>query len=123
MQCLTHVLRPLLLVAALAVAGNAVATDAVIVDQNFCDGLALMSKAGAEAKQRGESEAKWRSNLISLRGYVVKNKDNVLYSILPKVQEEVTQVYSAGQTPIDTYVTSYRNCMGNHYGEVVTLNY
>lgn len=123
MQCLTHVIKPLLLVATLLVAGNVAATDVAVVDRNFCDGLALMSKAGAEAKQRGESEAKWRSNLISLRGYVVKNKDNVLYSILPKVQEEVTQVYSANQTPIDTYVTSFNNCMGNNYGKLVTLNY
>uniref|UniRef100_A0AB39CDB7 Valyl-tRNA synthetase n=1 Tax=Pseudomonas phage RVTF4 TaxID=3236931 RepID=A0AB39CDB7_9VIRU len=122
MQCLTHVLRPLLFIAALAVTGNAIAKD-VVVDELFCDSLALMSKAGAEAKQRGESEAKWRSNLIALRGYVVKNKDNVLYSILPKVQEEVSTVYSARRTPIDTYIASYNNCMGNEYGNVVTLNY
>ena len=122
MQCLTHVLRPLLFVAALAVIPTAMATD-VVVDEVYCDGLANMAKAGAEAKQRGESESKWRTNLISLRGYVVKNKDNVLYSILPKAQEEVAGVYSARQTPIDTYITSYNRCMGETYGNVVTLNY
>jgi len=123
MQCLTHVLRSLVLVTALAVSGNAMATETVVADNNYCDSLALMAKAGAEAKSRGESQQQWRSNLLSLKGYVVKNKDNVLYSILPKAVTEVDRVYQERKTPMDTYQTSYVSCMANDYGKTVVLNY
>lgn len=122
MQCLTHVLRSLVLFAALAVSTETMATE-VIADGNYCESLALMAKAGAEAKSRGESKEQWRSNLLSLKGYVVKNKDNVLYSILPKAVTEVDSVYKNRQTPMATYQTSYTSCMMNDYGNVVTINY
>lgn len=122
MQCLTHVLRSLVLVTALAAATNTMATE-VIANGTYCESLAEMAKAGAEAKSRGESKQQWRSNLLSLKGYVVKNKDNVLYSILPKAVSEVDTVYKNRETPMDTYQTSYVSCMQNDYGHAVTLAY
>lgn len=122
MQCLTHVLRSLVLVTALAAATNTMATE-VIADGTYCESLAEMAKAGAEAKSRGESKQQWRTNLLSLKGYVVKNKDNVLYSILPKAVSEVDAVYKNRETPMDTYQTSYVGCMTNDYGSAVTINY
>lgn len=123
MHCLTHVLKSLVLAATLTMSAAALATDAVVVDDNYCDGLALMAKAGAEAKSRGESKNDWITYLRSLKGYVVKNKDNVLYSILPKVVTEVDTVYQNRETPIGTYLTSYNNCMANDYGNVVAIVY
>lgn len=80
-----------------------------------------MAKAGAEAHQRGESKQQWRSNLLSLKGYVVKNKDNVLYSILPKAVKDVDAVYRNNETPLESYDTSYVSCMANDYGDVVVI--
>lgn len=122
MQCLTHVLRSLVLVTALAAATNTMATE-VIANGVYCESLAEMAKAGAEAKSRGESRQQWRTNLLSLKGYVVKNKDNVLYSILPKAVSEVDTVYKNRETPMNTYQTSYVSCMTNEYGKIVVLNY
>ncbi|MNC63751.1 hypothetical protein D3C87_1371480 [compost metagenome] len=122
MQCLTHVLRSLVLVTALAAATNTMATE-VIANGVYCESLAEMAKAGAEAKSRGESKQQWRTNLLSLKGYVVKNKDNVLYSILPKAVSEVDTVYKNRETPMNTYQTSYVSCMTNEYGKIVVLNY
>jgi hypothetical protein len=99
------------------------ATETVVVNGTYCESLAEMAKAGAEAKSRGESKQQWRSNLLSLKGYVVKNKDNVLYSILPKAVTEVDTVYREKKNPIDTYQTSYVSCMQNDYGHTVTLAY
>lgn len=123
MQCLTHVLKSLVLATTLTMSAAALATDAVIVDNNYCESLALMAKAGAEAKSRGESKNDWITYLRSLKGYVVKNKDNVLYSILPKVVTEADTVYRNRETPMRTYATSYNNCMANDYGNVVAIVY
>ncbi|MNE46512.1 hypothetical protein D3C80_1408550 [compost metagenome] len=95
----------------------------VIANGVYCESLAEMAKAGAEAKSRGESKQQWRTNLLSLKGYVVKNKDNVLYSILPKAVSEVDTVYKNRETPMNTYQTSYVSCMTNEYGKIVVLNY
>lgn len=122
MQCFTHVLRSLVLVAALAVSTETMATE-VMVNNLYCEAAADMAKAGAEAKSRGESKQQWRSNLLSLKGYVVKNKDNVLYSILPKAIDEVDTVYRERKTPMGTYESSYVNCMMNDYGGVAVVNY
>lgn len=122
MQCLTHVLRCALLVATLVGAQAAHGKQEVVVDQLYCDSAALMAKAGAEAKQRGESLPKWRQNLLAMKGSVVRNKDNVLYRVLPKAYEEAPKVYSEKKSPIDTYLASYRACMQNDYGHLVTLN-
>lgn len=85
------------------------------VDQLYCDSLSLMAKATMEAKQRGESEAKWKQNLNTLKGYREKNKDNVLYTILPQAVTQVNRLYKSKQNPLDTYMAEYRNCMTTQY--------
>lgn len=123
MQCLTHVLRSLLFVGALSVSAEAMAVETVVVDGNYCESLALLAKAGAEAKSRGESKQDWFTYLRHLKGYVVKNKDNVLYSILPKAEAEVDSVYKNRETPMGTYNTSYDGCMTNDYGNRIAVIY
>lgn len=121
MQCLTHVLRSVALVAVL-VTSTLAHGEQVVVDQLYCDSAALMAKAGAEAKQRGESLKTWQRNLLAMKGYGVRNKDNVLYRVLPRVINEAPDVYKWRKTPIDTYLASYRTCMQNDYGQLVTVN-
>lgn len=122
MQSLTHVTRLMLLVVGLTLSSAAYSVQQVVVDELYCDSLALMSKAGAEAKQRGESLVKWRQSLLAMKGYGVRNQDNVLYRVLPRVIEEASAVYKKGETPIDTYMTSYNACMSKSYGQLITLN-
>lgn len=116
MQCLTHVLRQLCLLVALVLPVTALA-DEVLVDASYCDGLSLMAKATIEAKQRKEPEAQWLKNLNTLKGYGVRNKDNVLYSILPQAVTQVNRLYKSKQTPLNTYITEYNRCMSEQYGE------
>lgn len=114
MQCLTHVLRSLFLMLVLLVPVKAMAEE-VYVGELYCDSLSLMAKATMEAKQRGETEAKWLKNLNTLKGYREKNKDNVLYTILPQAVTQVNRLYKSKQTPIDTYVAEYNTCMSTQY--------
>lgn len=118
MQCLTHVMR-LILVTLLLMVAAPVSATLVNVDKDFCDGYALMAKAGSEAKQRGESKQQWQAQLQALRGYVVKNKDNVLYSVLPKVITDSELNWGKKLTPLDRYITTYNTCMADDYGKVV----
>jgi hypothetical protein len=97
--------------------------DQVRIDQNYCESLALMTKAGQEAKQRGETKAQWRSNLQALKGYVVKNKDNVLYSILPRVIEDNEINWELRYTPLNRYLVTFNTCMAKDFDKVVTLAY
>lgn len=92
---------------------------AVMADLNYCESVALMAKAGSEAQWRKTPKQEWREHLQSLRGYVVKNKDNVLYSVLPKAIQDVDKVYSARQRPMQTYTTIFNSCMANDYGRAV----
>lgn len=119
---LTHVTRLMLLIVTLMGSSMAYSVQQTEVDNVYCDGLALMAKAGAEAKQRGESLDKWRHNLLAMKGYGVRNQDNVLYRVLPQAIEEANKVYRDRKTPIDTYVTSFNTCMSNNYGHLVSLN-
>lgn len=121
MQCLTHVLRLVLMIGILTIPIVALGAQETVVDQLYCDGTALMAKAGAEAKQRGESLPKWRQNLLAMKGYGVRNKDNVLYRVLPRVIKEAADVYKWRKTPLETYVKSFNTCMQNDYGQLVTL--
>lgn len=120
MQCLTHVIRLGVLIGILMIPSIAHG-EQVVVDELYCDSTALMAKAGAEAKQRGESLPKWKQNLQAMKGYGVRNKDNVLYRVLPKAIEEAPSVYKWKKTPIDTYMASYKACMQNDLGRLVTL--
>lgn len=120
MKCLTHVLRSVALVAVLSTPAMA-HNEQMVVDQLYCDSAALMAKAGAEAKQRGESLPKWKSNLLAMKGYGVRNKDNVLSRVLPKVIEEAPQVYQWHKTPMGTYLQSFNTCMQNDYGRLITF--
>lgn len=122
MQCLTHVLRLALMVGVLVTSTSTLGAQETVVDQLYCDSADLMAKAGAEAKQRGESLPKWRQNLLAMKGYGVRNKDNVLYRVLPRVIEEAPQVYQWHKTPMDTYVTSFNTCMQNDFGHTVAVN-
>jgi hypothetical protein len=115
-------MRLLVVLVLFSVPMQAMAT-AVMADLNYCEGLALMTKATTEAKQRGETEESWRKNLQALKGYVVKNKDNVLYSVLPKVIQDVDPVWNNKLSPMDTYMASYNSCMMNDYGKAVVLTY
>jgi len=94
----------------------------VVVDQLYCDGLADMAKAGAEAKQRGESLQQWRKNMLAMKGYGVRNEDNVLFRVLPQAIEEAGEVYKAKRPPVATYIATYKACMKNDYGNLATLD-
>jgi hypothetical protein len=122
MQCFQSVLRLVAMMIILMVSPIALGKQEVIVDELYCDAAALMAKAGAEAKQRGESLPKWRQNLLAMKGYGVRNKDNVLYRVLPKVYDEAPKVYRDRKTPMDTYMASYNSCMQNEYGLLITVN-
>ena len=122
MQCLTHVIRMLVVMAMLCVAVPASA-DQVRIDQNYCESFALYAKAGQEAKQRGETKGQWRANLQALKGYVVKNKDNVLYSILPRVIEDNDENWDVKYTPMNRFLVTFNNCMAKDFDKVVTLAY
>lgn len=122
MQKLKHVTLPMLFVCALLAPGMALAQQQIQVDQLYCDSLALMAKAGAEAKQRGESLNQWRHSLTAMQSTTALSQDNVLFRVLPQVIDEAKQVYTARKTPIDTYITSYNSCMATDYGRYVTLS-
>lgn len=121
MQCLTHVLRTITLLVTLMVTSLAYG-EQMVIDKLYCDGTALMAKAGAEAKQRGESLPKWKKNLEAMKGYGVRNKDNVLYRVLPRVINEATAVYRWRKTPMETYTYSFNTCMQNDFGQLVSIN-
>lgn len=121
MQSLTHVTRLALFIGCLLVSTMTHSVQQVIVDETYCDGVALLAKAGTEAKQRGESLSKWRQNLLAMKGYGVRNQDNVLYRVLPQAIDEVNKVYRAKQSPIDTYITSFNACMSTGYGRLLSL--
>lgn len=119
---LTHVLRSLVLVVLFLVPFNTQASVGVKVNELYCDGLSLMAKATSEAHQRKEPEAKWRKNLETLKGHGVKDKDNVLYYILPQAVTQVKRIYQSKQNPKDTYIAEYNRCMSEQYGQVVVVN-
>lgn len=120
MRCLTHVLKFLAVGLVLIWPLRTGATE-VLVDVNYCKGLAMLAKATAEAHQRSESINEWKKNLNTLDSYVVKNKDNVLYSVLPKAIQEVKSIYAVGDPPVESYVTSFNACMAEDYGRVVAV--
>lgn len=122
MQSLPHVTRLMLLMGCLITAPLAYSVQQVVVDEVYCDGIANMDKAGVEAKQRGESLTKWRSNLVAMKGYGVRNQDNVLYRVLPQAIERAEQVYRANKPPVDTYIASYNACMSKDYGRLLSNN-
>lgn len=119
---LTHVLRSLALIVLLLLSFNVQANLGVKVDEVYCDGLSSMAKATSEAQHRREPIEKWRANLNTLKGLGVKDKDNVLYYILPQAVTQVNRIYKAKQTPVQTYITEYNRCMSEQYGEVVVIN-
>lgn len=121
MLILTHALRWLVIVVLLAVPLSGQADTRFVVDQNYCEGLSSMAKATSEASQRKEPIEQWRRNLNILKGDSVKDKDNVLYYILPQAVTQVNRIYKAKQTPIDTYVTEYNRCMGEQYGQIMAI--
>ena len=51
----------------------------------------------------------------------MKDKDNVLYYILPQAVTQVNRIYKAKQKPMDTYVTEYNRCMSEQYGELIVM--
>lgn len=122
MQKLKHVSLMLLFVGALLTPELASAQRQVQVDKQYCDNLALMAKAGAEAKQRGESLSQWRHNLTAMQSTTALSQDNVLFRVLPQVIAEAKDVYTARKTPIDTYLTSFNSCMATNYGHYVSLS-
>lgn len=119
---LTHVLRFLLLTVALMVPINSQAAIGIKVDEFYCESLSLMAKATSEAQQRSEPIEKWRKNLNILKGSGVKDKDNVLYYILPQAVKEVNRIYKEKQNPKDTYVAQFNRCMSEQYGDVVVVS-
>lgn len=122
MQCLTHVMKLLAVVVLLFMAVPTQAkAAAVMADLSYCESVALLAKAGSEAQGRKTPIQEWRKHLQSLRGYVVKNKDNVLYSVLPKAIQDVDKVYAARQRPMATYTTAFNSCMANDYGNAVAV--
>ena len=92
------------------------------VEEVYCDGLSLMAKATSEAAQRKEPIEKWRQNLNVMKGASVKDKDNVLYYILPQAVTQVNRIYKAKQSPMDTYIAEYNRCMSKQYDTVVVIN-
>lgn len=118
---LTHALRWLVLMILLLVSLTVQADIRFKVDENYCSGLSLMAKATSEAFQRKEPIEKWRRSLNILKGDSVKDKDNVLYYILPQAVTQVNRIYKAKQKPMDTYVTEYNRCMSEQYGELIVM--
>lgn len=121
MQSFPYVIRLVALIVGITLTPSAFSQQQIVVDELYCDSLALMSKAGAEAKQRGESLVKWRTSLLAMNGYGVRNQDNVLYRVLPQVIHDVNQVYTRNETPIETYKTSYNACMSKDYGRLLSV--
>ncbi|BEG72510.1 hypothetical protein RVBP21_1380 [Pseudomonas phage BRkr] len=93
----------------------------VRVDEVYCEALALAAHATAEARGRSEPIAKWKQNLLALKGYGVKDKDNVLYKILPKAIQDVRGIYDAKDSPRDAYMASFDSCMSEDYGKMVVI--
>lgn len=120
MQCLTHVMKLVVILSTLLYVSSPLAAS-LVVDENYCNGVALIAHATAEARQRKTPILQWEENLRSLKGYGVKNKDNVLYNVLPAAIKEVHVVYSRKQNPRDAYVTSFKTCMDNNYGKAVVV--
>ncbi|QBX32422.1 hypothetical protein [Pseudomonas phage PA1C] len=120
MQCFTHVMRLMVVAGILMVPLQAEATE-VRVDEVYCEALALAAHATAEARGRSEPIAKWKQNLLALKGYGVKDKDNVLYKILPKAIQDVRGIYDAKDSPQDAYMASFDSCMSEDYGKMVVI--
>lgn len=118
---LTHALRWLALMVVFVLPFSAQADIRFKVDETYCDALSDMAKATSEARQRKEPVEAWRRNLDILKGASVKDKDNVLYYILPQAVTQVNRIYKAKQNPVDTYVTEYNRCMGEQYGEIMAI--
>lgn len=120
MQCLTHVMKLVVMMCMVLYTSKPLA-ESLVADENYCNGVALLAHATAEARQRKTPIVKWEENLRSLNGYGVKSKDNVLYNVLPAAIKEVHVVYSRKQNPRDAYVTSFKACMDNNYGKAVVV--
>ena len=122
MQKLKHVTLMVLFIGTLMTSELASAQHQIQVDKQYCDSLALMAKAGAEAKQRGESLSQWRHNLTAMQSTTALSQDSVLLRVLPQVIDEAKGVFTARKTPIDTYVASFNSCMATNYGHYVSLS-
>lgn len=120
MQCLSHVMK-ILLVGFILLFPNYVKSTEAIVDENFCHGLALVAHATAEANQRKEPINKWQRNLLTLKGYDVKGSDNVLYKILPRAIQNVHDIYERNDSPKEAYIGSFDSCMSEDYGNLVVI--
>ncbi|AEH03692.1 hypothetical protein AVT69_gp267 [Pseudomonas phage PhiPA3] len=119
MQCFTHVTR-LLVVAALVVLPLQAKSAEVVDTDGICHMTALLDQATAEARDRGDTVNQQQGALLALqKGYGVKNKDNVLYSVLPKAIQEVRSVYQKRQPPKEAYVTAYNACMSDRFNRMV----
>lgn len=121
MIILTRALRWLALLVVFALPTTVQADLMFKVDENYCSSLSLMAKATSEASQRKEPIEKWRQNLNIMKGDSVKDKDNVLYYILPQAVTQVNRIYKAKQKPMDTYVAEYNRCMGEQYGQIMVI--
>lgn len=120
MQCLTHVMKFLAVVALLVLPLQTKATE-IMVDELYCEGVALVAHATAEARGRAEPMAKWKQNLSALKGYGVKDNDNVLYKILPQAIKNVHGIYVRKDSPQEAYVVSRETCMSEDYGKTVVI--
>jgi len=117
-----RIVKQLTVVMLLAYASVTSATTQVAVDETYCDGVALMAKAGIEAKRRGETLLKWQDNLKVLQGIVAKHQDDLLAKVLPKAIKDSDKTFNARLNPTETYIANYDSCMAKDYGRLVTLN-
>lgn len=120
MKSIPHVIRFLILMTFFL--SFELKAETLTVDVNYCNGLALVAHATAEARQRSEPIQQWKKNLRSLKGYGVKDNGNVLYNVLPDALKEVHEIYSSRAKPKEAYLASFNACMDNNYGKVAVVN-
>ena len=102
--------KQLLAVVAIVTSANAAALQ-VEMDDFICSNRALLAKATAEARDRGESLESWKLNLQQTKAVV--DKSNPLWAAIAQGLYDADGVFGPGRKvrPLDTYKDYYRTCM------------
>ena len=81
------------------------------VDDTFCNGRALLGKAGAEARQRGVTKDQWRNQLYTIRDK--SPQGSILKAVSPMGLLDIDTIYTGkkNRDQVQLYKDLYLSCM------------
>ena len=109
-----------ILLAALLLAPTAFATPKVVIDQNFCETRALLSKMSMEGRKRGESSEEAKRDIQRIVDG--QPADSIVRAVAPLGLLDVDTVFlsSPATTPLQAYIRTHDSCRDQR-GRYVSL--